>query len=308
MELRALGSSDLKLPLVGLGCNNFGGRMDLQTTRTVVEAAIGFGITHLDTADVYGGNGKSEDFIGQVLGANRTKVVLATKFGKLSEAVAGTRGTRAYVLKAADASLKRLRTDWIDLYYMHEPDPQTPIAETLQALEELRKAGKIRYAAASNFSAAQLNEAVAEAKRLGVPGFVGTQDEYSLVERGIEKELLPAITKAGLGLVPYFPLGGGALTGKYRKGQPLPEGARHSGGSDRFLGPNWDLIEKLHDFADKRGHTLLELAMSWLAAKPGVASIIAGATKVHQLEANAKSVTWKLTPAEMAEVDTLTAG
>ncbi|MBN9011396.1 MAG: aldo/keto reductase, partial [Rhizobiales bacterium] len=167
-------------------------------------------------------------------------------------------------------------------------------------------AGKIRHAAASNFSPAQLEEAVATAKQLGVEGFVATQEEYSLTERAIEKEMLGVIGKTHLGLVPYFPLGGGALTGKYRKGQPLPAGARHSGGSERFLAPYWDMIEKLHDFAETRGHTILELAMSWLAGRPSVASIIAGATKPHQLEANAKSTDWKLTAAELAEIDRIT--
>jgi len=303
MEMRKFGTSDLQVPVVGLGCNNFGGRIDLDATRKVIDAAIDLGITHFDTADMYGGGGKSEEFIGQILGDRRGKVVLATKFGKMADATPGVRGTRAYILKAAEASLRRLRTDRIDIYYMHDPDPETPVSESLQALAELKKAGKIRHAAASNFSAAQLEEAVATAKQLGVEGFVATQDEYSLVERGIEEGFLDAVKKTGLGLVPYFPLGGGALTGKYRKGQPLPAGARHSGGSERFLGPNWDMIEKLHDFAEARGHTILELAMSWLASRPNVASIIAGATKPHQLEANAKSTGWKLTAAELAEID-----
>jgi aryl-alcohol dehydrogenase-like predicted oxidoreductase len=306
MEMRKLGTSDLQVPLVGLGCNNFGGRIDLEATRKVIDTAIDLGITHFDTADVYGGGGKSEEFIGQLLGDRRSKVILATKFGKMADGVPGTRGTRAYVLRCADASLKRLRTDHIDLYYMHESDPKTPIAETLQALEDLKKAGKIRHAAASNFSPAQLAEAVAAAKQLGVEGFVATQEEYSLTERGIEKDMLEVIRRTGLGLVPYFPLGGGALTGKYRKGQPLPAGSRLSGGSDRFLAPYWDIIEKLHDFAETRGHTILELAMSWLASRPNVASIIAGATKPHQLEANAKSTGWKLTAAELAEIDRIT--
>lgn len=306
MEMRKLGTSDLAVPLVGLGCNNFGGRMDLEATRKVIDTAIDLGITHFDTADMYGGGGKSEEFIGQLLGGRRSKVVLATKFGKMADGVPGVRGTRAYVLKCAEASLKRLKTDHIDLYYMHESDPKTPVAETLSALDELKKAGKIRHAAASNFTPAQLDDAVATAKKLGVEGFVATQEEYSLSERGIEKEMLPVIEKTKIGLVPYFPLGGGALTGKYRKGQPMPAGSRHSGGSDRFLAPYWDMIEKLHDFAEKRGHTILELAMSWLAGRPNVDSIIAGATKPHQLEANAKSTGWKLSEAERAEIDRIT--
>jgi aryl-alcohol dehydrogenase-like predicted oxidoreductase len=306
MELRPLGSSGLRVSLVGLGCNNFGGRIDLGATRKVIDKALDLGINHLDTADVYGGGGKSEEFIGQVLEDRRKDVVLATKFGKMSDAAPGTAGTRAYVNKALEASLKRLRTDWIDIYYMHAPDPETPIEETLQALNALMKAGKVRAFAASNFSAGQVAEADDTAKRLGITGFVATQDEYSLINREIEKALLPVIETHRLSLVPYFPLGGGALTGKYRKGKPLPEGARHAGGSDRFLGHHWDQIERLNAFAEARGHTLLELAMSWLARRPLVASIIAGATKPEQLEANVKATEWALTPAEVAEVDKIT--
>ena len=307
MQHRTLGRSGLEVSLVGLGCNNFGGRIDLARTRSVVDKAIALAISFFDTADVYGGAGRSEEFLGEVLGARRKQIVLATKFGKMSDAVAGTRGRRAYVHKAAEASLKRLRTDWIDVYYMHEPDPQTPIEETLGALGELTKAGKIRHAAASNFSATQLDEAVVAAKRLGVAGFVATQEEYSLLVRGIEQELMPAIHRNELGLVPYFPLAGGALTGKYRKGAPLPEGARLTkGGYDRFLAPDkLDKMEKLRAFAESHGHTLLELAFSWLARRPHIASIIAGATRPEQLEANAEATGWALTDAEMAEVDAL---
>jgi aryl-alcohol dehydrogenase-like predicted oxidoreductase len=310
MQHRSLGRSGLQVSLVGLGCNNFGGRIDLAATRSVIDKAIALGITFFDTADIYGGGGKSEEFIGAALGERRKQIVLATKFGKMNEAVAGTRGTRAYIVKAAEASLKRLKTDWIDVYYMHEPDPQTPIEETLRALDELTKAGKIRHAAASNFSAAQLDEAVATAKRIGVAGFVATQEEYSLLVRDIEKAVLPAIERNGIGLVPYFPLASGMLSGKYRKGSPLPAGTRlaGSGNYDRYLTPaNWDKLEKLRTFAEARGHSLLELAMSWLACHPAVASVIAGATRPEQLEANAKSVDWALTDAEMAEVGKITA-
>jgi aryl-alcohol dehydrogenase-like predicted oxidoreductase len=308
MELRSLGSSGLKVSIVGLGCNNFGGRIELAATRKVVDRAIDLGINHFDTADVYGGGGKSEEFLGEVLGERRKKIVLATKFGKMGEAVAGTRGTRVYVLKAVEASLKRLRTDWIDLYWMHDPDPQTPVEETLRALEELTRAGKIRATGSSNFSAAQLTDAIAAAKKLKVEGFIAAQDEYSLLVRGIEGDLLPTLDRNGLDLVPYFPLAGGALTGKYRKGAPMPEGARLTkGGYDRFLaGANFEKIEKLSTFAERRGHTLLELAFSWLARRPRVASIIAGATKPEQLEANVKATGWNLTPAEMAEIDRIT--
>jgi aryl-alcohol dehydrogenase-like predicted oxidoreductase len=309
MQQRPLGRSGLAVSLVGLGWNNFGGRIDLARTRAVIDKAIALGITFFDTADVYGGGGKSEEFIGACLDGRRKQVVLATKFGKLGDAVAGTRGTRAYIHKAAEASLKRLKTDWIDVYYMHEPDPRTPIEETLGALDELTRAGKIRHAAASNFNPAQLDEAAAAAKRLGVAGFVASQDEYSLLVRDIEKEMVPAITRNGLSLIPYFPLASGLLSGKYRKGEAPPEGTRLArGGYDRYTTPeNFDRMERLRAFAEGRGHTLLELAMSWLAQRPGVASIIAGATRPEQLEANAAATGWTLTPAEMAEVDRITA-
>jgi aryl-alcohol dehydrogenase-like predicted oxidoreductase len=311
MEPRALGASGLRFSLVGLGCNNFGGRIDLEATRKVVHKAVDLGITHFDTADVYGGSGGSETFIGETLGPRRQKIVLATKFGKPMAGInVANRGSRAYVRSAVEASLKRLKTDWIDLLWMHEPDSSTPIEETLRAVDELVKAGKVRHFGASNFSAAQIGEAVATAKRIGVAGFIACQDEYSLLVRDIEKTLLPAMQANKLGLVPYFPLAAGALTGKYRKGAPMPAGARLTkGGYDQFLAPaNRDKVEKLAAFAEARGRTLLELAMSWLARRPLVASIIAGATKPEQLEANAKATGWALTEAEMAEVDRITSG
>ena len=311
MELRALGSSGLKVSLIGLGCNNFGGRIDLEATRKVIDKTLALGVNHLDTADIYGGGGKSEDFIGQCLGARRKDVVLATKFAKpMADNPADRRGTRAYLMSAVEASLRRLRTDWIDLLYMHEPDPGTPIDETLRAAEELTKSGKIRVLAASNFSPGEIGDAVEAAKRLGVAGFVATQDEYSLLARGIEDALLPVLETHRLSLVPYFPLAGGALSGKYRKGKPMPEGARLTNapsGADRFLGGGKDdKVEGLAAFAESRGHTLLELAMSWLAARPQVASIITGATKPEQIEANVKAVGWKLGAEDMAEIDRIT--
>ena len=311
METRSLGPSGLKLALVGLGCNNFGGRMDLAATRTVVAHALDLGINHFDTADIYGGGGKSEEFLGEALGPRRKDIVLATKFGKpMPGSPVERRGAAAYVASAVDASLKRLKTDWIDLLWMHEPDPGTPIEATLKALDGLIKAGKVRHVAASNFSAAELDAAVKTAKRIGVEGFVGCQDELSLINRGIETSLLPKMQELGLGLVPYFPLGGGALTGKYRKGQSaIPQGRLNTGSgySERFLGgDNFDTVEKLAAFAEARGRTLLELAMSWLARKPMVASIIAGASKPEQLDANVKATGWALSKAEMAEIEKLT--
>jgi len=311
MELRALGPSGLKVSLIGLGCNNFGGRIDLDATRKVIGATLDAGVNHLDTADIYGGGGKSEDFIGQCLGARRKDVVLATKFGKpMADNPADRRGARTYILSAVEASLRRLRTDWIDLLYMHEPDPGTPIEETLRATEELVKAGKVRALAGSNFSPGETGDAVEAAKRLGVAGFVATQDEYSLLERGIEDALLPVLETHRLSLVPYFPLAGGALSGKYRKGRPMPAGARLTGSatySDRFYsGPRADKVERLLAFAESRGHTLLDLALSWLAARPQVASIITGATTPAQIEANVRAVGWKLGAEELEEIDRIT--
>jgi aryl-alcohol dehydrogenase-like predicted oxidoreductase len=310
METRLLCPGGPQVSLVGLGCNNFGGRLDLAATKKVIDRAIERGINHFDTADIYG-DSRSEEFIGQLLGDRRKRIVLATKFGKMAEATPGVRGTGAYVKKATEASLKRLRTEWIDLLYMHQPDPNTPVEETLRGLDDLVQAGKVRHVATSNFTAAQVTDAVAAAKRLHVAGFVVAQDEYSLIERGIEKSLLPTLDANGFGLVPFFPLGGGALTGKYRHGSPLPSGARHSkagAGNNRFLDPHWQTIEKLHAFAEQRGRTLLELAMSWLAHRPRVVSIIAGATKPEQIDANVKATNWNLSAAEMAEVDKITAG
>lgn len=307
MEHRKLGSSNLSVSLVGLGTNNFGGRIDIEASRKVIHAALDHGVTHFDTADVYGNSGGSETVIGKVLGTRRNDVVLATKFGKpMAGADERHRGRRHYVHSAVEASLKRLQTDHIDLLTMHEPDPSTPMEETFRALEELVKAGKVRHIAASNFSSSEIDDAARKAKALHVEGFIASQDEYSLTFRNHERGLFPALKANGISLVPYFPLGGGALTGKYRKGAALPPGARHKSADNRFLDPHWNAIEALRAFAEKRGHSLLELAMSWLAAQPLVASIIAGATKPEQVAANARSVEWRLTAAELAEVDRLT--
>lgn len=311
METRALGPNGPHVSLVGLGCNNFGWRIDREATKRVIDKAIELGITHFDTADIYG-KSRSEQFIGELLGPRRKQIVLATKFGKAADALLGVRGTRDYIRKAAEASLKRLRTDWIDVYYMHEPDRDTPIDVTLATLNELITEGKVRYAAASNFAAAEIAGAVASAKRNGFTGFVAAQEEYRLTERRIEREVLPTLDRNDLGLVPFFPLGGGALTGKYRRAEPMPEGARLTEvevrGQNRFLDPHWDTIEALRAFAGKRKHTILELAFSWLAQRPRVATIIAGATGPEQIEANARAVSWKLTASEMAEVDRIAPG
>lgn len=313
MEFRQLGSSDIKVSVIGLGCNNFGGRIDLDATRRVLDATLDLGVNHLDTADIYGGGGVSEEFIGQCLGARRKDVVLATKFGKpMADHPADRRGTRAYILAAVEASLRRLSTDWIDLLYMHEPDPGTGIEESLRAIEELRTSGKVRAFAGSNFSAGEVGDAVMAATRLGVPGFVATQDEYSLLAREIEDALLPVLETHRLSLVPYFPLASGALSGKYRRDQPMPAGTRLAGSAKYaeryFSGPTADTVEALIAFAEQRGHTLLELALSWLAARPRVASIITGATKPEQIEANVAAVGWTLSADDLAEVDRITRG
>jgi len=311
METRPLGSSGLAVSVVGLGCNQFGGRLDQAGTNAVVHRALDLGINHFDTADIYGNRGKSEEYLGVALGSRRKDIVLVTKFGKpMSDSPPPNRGSRAYVASAVDASLKRLKTDWIDLLFMHEPDPSTPIEETFRALEDLTKAGKVRHVAASNFTASEIEGAAAVAKKIGVEGFVACQDELSLLARGIERDLVPAMQRLGLSLIPYFPLAGGALSGKYRKGKAVPEGRLNTGSgvSDRFLGGDkFDTVEKLAAFAEARGHSLLELAMSWLAGRPLVASIITGATRPDQLDENVKAVGWKLSPGDIAEVDRITA-
>ena len=293
MKFRVLGASGLEVSIVGLGCNNFGRRCDAGQTRAVVEAALDAGITLFDTADSYGPNGLSEEHLGHALKGQRDRVVLATKFG--TQMIDGDRNSggasRRYVIRAVEASLRRLQTDWIDLYQLHRPDPHTPIEETLSALESLIQAGKVRYVGNSNFAGWQIVEAAWVARVRGFTPFISAQNEYSLLNRRIETEVLPAAQSQGLSILPYFPLASGALTGKYRKGQPMPQGARLSevGSSvERFLSETkLEKIEDLHDVAIGVGHSLLELAFGWLLAKPLVASVIAGATNQEQVVANA---------------------
>jgi aryl-alcohol dehydrogenase-like predicted oxidoreductase len=311
MELRNLGRSGLRVSAIGLGCNNFGGRIDLEATRKVIHKALDVGITLFDTADVYGERGGSETCMGQVLGDARKRIVLATKFGMpMDDSGESEGGSRRYIFAAVEASLQRLKTDWIDLYQLHRPDPRTPIEETLRALEDLARAGKIRYYGCSNLPAWQVVEAQWTAKTLNLAGFVSCQDEYSLVLRDAERDLMPAMRAYGLGLLPYFPLASGLLTGKYRRDKPMPEEARLTKTqrlADRYLTEkNWDKAEKLIDFAEARGRQPLDLAFSWLLAKPPVASVIAGATKPEQIEQNAKAGTWKLTEDDLAEIDRIT--
>lgn len=311
MESRNLGRSGLRVSAIGLGCNNFGGRIGLEASRAVVHAALDAGITLFDTADAYGERGGSETALGEILGPRRQDIVLATKFAlPMNDAETLKGASRRYVMQAVDASLRRLRTDWIDLYQQHRPDPLTPIEETLRALEDLTRAGKIRYAGCSNLPAWQVADADWTARHLGMPGFVSCQDELSLLVRGNEAELLPAMRAHGLGLLPYFPLASGLLTGKYRRNEPMPEGARLTGTqrlADRYLtDANWAASERLHDFAQARGRTLLELAFSWLLAQAPVSSVIAGATRPEQVAANAAAGGWTLTADELAEVDRIT--
>ncbi len=313
MELRNLGRSGLRVSAVGLGCNNFGGRIDLEATRRVIHKALDVGITLFDTADVYGERGGSETCMGQVLGDARKRIVLATKFGMpMDDTGEGEGASRRHVFAAVEASLRRLQTDWIDLYQLHRPDPRTPIEETLRALEDLSRAGKIRYYGCSNLPAWQVVEAQWTAKTLNLSGFVSCQDEYSLLVREAEHDLLPAMRAYGLGLLPYFPLASGLLTGKYRRNMPMPEEARLTKTqrlADRYLTEkNWAASEKLIDFAEAHGRTPLDLAFNWLLAQSPVSSVIAGATRPEQVEENARAVAWTLTEDDRAEIDRITLG
>ncbi len=311
MQKRRIGNSGPEVSLVGLGTNNFGGRIDLAASRRVVDKALDLGVTLIDTADAYGNKGGSEEVLGQVLGARRKAVVLATKFGLPMDNAGKLRGaSRRYIMQAAEASLRRLKTDWIDLYQLHRPDSQTPIAETLRALDDLVKAGKVRFIGCSNLSAEQLEEAQRVATRHHISAFICCQDEHSLLERGLEKDLAPVMRKHGLALLPYFPLASGLLSGKYKQDAPLPAGSRLANSPPRggsvLNERNWRIVEALTAFAAARGHTLLELAVSWLASRPFIPSIIAGATTAEQVEQNVAAVGWSLSPADLAEIDRIT--
>jgi aryl-alcohol dehydrogenase-like predicted oxidoreductase len=301
MDTRQIGS--LEVSVVGLGCNNFGPRLDADATKRVVDAALDAGINFFDTADIYG-KGQSEEYLGRALGKRRSEIVLATKFGmKMDEQRKGAKP--AYLRQALEDSLRRLGIDYVDLYQLHTPDAEVPIADTLGALDELVKAGKVREIGCSNFSAAQLREAEGAVKPGGAR-FVSVQNEYSLFHREPESEVLAACEKLGLAFIPYFPLASGLLTGKYRKGQPLPQGTRLSSGSrygDLLSEKNLDKVEKLIAFTESRGHTLLELAFSWLLRHPVVVSVIAGATSVEQVRNNAGAAGWRLSAEELGEVE-----
>jgi aryl-alcohol dehydrogenase-like predicted oxidoreductase len=311
MQKRKLGNGGPDVSLVGLGANNFGGRIDLAASRRVIDKALDLGVTLIDTADIYGNKGGSEECLGQILRSRRKSIVLATKFGLPMDDSGKLRGaSRRYVMQAAEASLRRLKTDWIDLYQLHRPDAQTPLEETLRALDDLVKAGKVRFIGCSNFSAAQLQQAQAVAEKNHLAAFICCQDEYSLLERTLEKDLLAIIGKNGLGLLPYFPLASGLLTGKYQHGVPLPPGSRLANSPPRGGGVmnarNWRMVEALSAFATARGHTLLELAMSWLVSQPYIPSIIAGATRPEQVEQNVAAIGWALSADDLAEIDRIT--
>ncbi len=294
MELVTLGDSGLTASRVGLGCNNFGGRIDLDATRAVVDAALDVGVTFFDTAEVYGNGGDSERFLGEILDGRRDQVVLATKFGWGSESGEGAAAT---VRAAIEGSLERLRTDYVDLYYLHKPDPSTPIAETLGALDELVRDGKVRAIGCSNFSAGELAEADRVARELGTARFTVLQNQYSLLERRDDEEVLPLCRELGVAYIPYFPLASGLLTGKYRRDEPAPEGTRLEG--REIADERFDRVDLCTSFAEERGHTVHELALSALASTPGVGSIIAGATRPEQVRANAEAVSWQLTADEL---------
>jgi aryl-alcohol dehydrogenase-like predicted oxidoreductase len=311
MEIRNLGGSGLRVSAVGLGCNNFGQRTDLETSRKVIHKAIDLGITLFDTADIYAGMGGSETVLGEVLGDRRKDIVLATKFSKPMSTDCTKQGaSRRYIMSAVEASLTRLKTDYIDLYQQHDYDPLTPIDETLRALDDLIRQGKVRYIGNSNFPAWPIAEAEHVARAMSVSRYISCQDEYSLVVRNIEKELLPCAQEYKLGLLPFFPLASGLLTGKYRRGQAAPDDSRFGKVPrlrDRYVTPrNEEIVEKLEALAQARGHSMLELAFSWLASRPQVASVIAGATRVEQVEQNAKANTWRLSADDMAEIEKIT--
>jgi aryl-alcohol dehydrogenase-like predicted oxidoreductase len=312
MEIRNLGHSGLRVSTIGLGCNNFGGRIGLEATRAVIHKAIDLGITLFDTADTYGERGGSETDMGQVLGDRRKDIVLATKFGNPMDTIGVKQGgSRRYIMTAVEDSLRRLRTDWIDLYQIHSFDPLTPIEETLRTLDDLIRQGKVRYIGCSNFPAWRMTEAHWTAKTHGLNRFISNQDEYSLIFRKPEAEVMPAARAAGMGMLPFFPLASGLLTGKYRRNAPMPAGSRLAATqrlADRYLTErNWSIAEQLGDFVEVRGKTMLELAFSWLLSRAPVTSVIAGATKPEQLEQNVKAGAWKLTAEELTEIDRITA-
>jgi aryl-alcohol dehydrogenase-like predicted oxidoreductase len=305
VRTRRLGKDGPEVSVVGLGTNNFGGRVDLAGTRAVVDAALDAGVTLVDTADVYGNKGGSESFLGEALEGRRDGVVLATKFGHDMGYGIEPRGSREYVRRAVDASLERLRTDRIDLYQYHRPDGVTPFAETFGALDELVQEGKVRYVGHSNLSAEQVEEVDRLARENGWARPVSAQNRYSLLHRDPEDDLLPVCERLGLGVLPYFPLASGLLTGKYKRGRPRPEGTRLTDRDDVFDDATFDRLEALEAYAEERGVSLLDVAIGGLLAQPAVASVIAGATKPEQVRANAAAGEWQPSDDDLAALDAL---
>jgi aryl-alcohol dehydrogenase-like predicted oxidoreductase len=315
MQERNVGKSGLRVSAIGLGCNNFGRPVDLEGSRAVIHKALDFGITLFDCGDVYGRRGGAEKILGEVLGPRRKDIVLVTKFGRSMDSEGRLKGgSRRYIMSAVEASLQRLKTDWIDLYQYHLVDPLTPVEETLRALDDLVRQGKVRYIGCSHMPAWQVVDAVWTSRSNNITRFVACEDEYSLLGRGIERELLPEMEQMGLGLLPYYPLASGLLTGKYKRGQPLPADSRFAVITERnYVGQfmteaNMSRVDQLTAFADRGGYKLLDVAISWLYAQPLVASVIAGVTKPEQVEANVNAAALKLTAEDMAELDKITAG
>ena len=312
MELRNLGRSGLIVSAVGLGCNNFGPRCDAAATRAVVHKALDLGVSFFDTSDTYGEHGASEEYLGRALSGRRGEIVLASKFARPMDPEGRLQGaSRRYIINAVEASLRRLNTDYLDLYQQHIADPKTPIEETLRALDDLVRQGKVRYIGCSTLSAWQTVEAQWTSRHYGLATYVACQERYSLIDRDLDRELMPVIQSYGLGLIPFSPLANGLLTGKYRRNVPMPAGARLATtprAAERYLTEeNWQLVERLADFCEARGRSLLELAISWLLHRPGVASVIAGATSPAQVAANVRAAEWALSREDMDEIDRLTA-
>jgi len=311
LEHKNLGNSGLRVSVVGLGCNNFGRRCDQAATTAVVEKALDSGVTLFDTADVYGPGGLSEEFLGVALKGKRRDAIIATKFmGPMGEGTLWSGASRRYIFDAIDASLKRLDTEYVDLYQIHFPDVNTPIAETMRALDDVVRSGRARYVGCSNFAGWQVVEAQWVARSGHLSEFVSAQNQYNLLDRRIERELVPAASAYGMGVLPYFPLASGFLTGKYKQGEAPPEGTRLAAGggmADRVLNEgNFETLQKLESFAESAGHTMLELAIGWLASQPHVSSVISGATKPEQVEQNVAAGEWKLNAEEMAKVNEIT--
>lgn len=304
LPIRELGHSGIEVSAVGLGCNNFGRRLDFEGTRAVLDAALAEGVNFLDTADIYGG-GESEAFLGRLLEGRRDQIVLATKFGMDTGDGKGPRGSRDYVRQAVEKSLTRLRTDTIDLYWYHQPDGVTPIGETLEALDELVRAGTVRAIGASNFSAGALQEADAVAREHGYARFTAVQNEYSLLVREAEKEVLPVCESLGIGFVPYYPLASGLLTGKYGRGKPAPDGTRLGSRDQVASDEQFDTVEALERYASERELSLIEVAIGGLLAQPVISSVIAGATKPEQVRANVAAAAWRPSGEDLAELRAL---